>query len=202
SAGGTTVIAALPLWPSAAAVILAVPGPWAFTRAESVPVCVATTVATALLLVVHVTVCPATTFPAASLTVARRENDPPTSLCTVAGLTVTDMRVGPVDSPPQAASAKTPNHHGPANIRFICDPPLADAMSAPHRLAARSITAGLGKSGPNRCSRTDGSRSGTLVSRRATRAVAPGSTVPVTWIGVRAQGTARPEEEQGCDRAA
>src|SRR5439155_17224490 len=124
SAGGTPVIVALPLWPSAVAAIVAVPGPTPLISAvvESVPVCVPTTVATAVLLVVHVTACPGSVFPPASLTVARREKDTPTSLRAVAGLMLTAKRVGSMGwSPPQAASTRMPNQSAPADIRFICD---------------------------------------------------------------------------------
>src|SRR5207249_9838594 len=100
-------------------------------------------------LVVHVTACPGSVFPPASLTVARREKDTPTSLRAVAGLTLTAKWVGSMGwSPPQAVSTRMPNQTGAADVPLICDPPEADTMSRPHCLGARTIAAGLGNPAP------------------------------------------------------
>src|SRR5438128_1689581 len=82
--GAVTVIAAVPLWPSLVAVIVAVPP--ATPVASPLPL----TVAAAVLLLAHVTVRPVSVFPAASLVTAASCAVPPTERVADAGLTVTD----------------------------------------------------------------------------------------------------------------
>src|SRR6266581_3152028 len=79
-----TVTAAVPLCPSLVAVIVAAPTATPATRP------LAETVATAPLLVVHVTVRPVSTFPVASLRVAVSCTVPPTYMLGAVGLTATD----------------------------------------------------------------------------------------------------------------
>src|SRR5437773_736560 len=78
------VSAAVPLWPSLVAVIVA--GPPATPVASPLPL----TVATAVLLLAHVTVRPVSVFPAASLVTAVNGRVTPTGRLAVVGLTVTD----------------------------------------------------------------------------------------------------------------
>ncbi len=85
AAVAVTVIAAVPLCPSLVAVI--VTGPPAVTPVTSP---VDETVATAALLVVHVTVRPVSTFPAASCVVAVSCTVAPTATAAGVGVTVTD----------------------------------------------------------------------------------------------------------------
>src|SRR5256885_5498272 len=82
--GAVTVIAAVPLWPSLVAVIVAVPP--ATPVASPLPL----TVAAAVLLLAHVTVRPVSVFPAASLVTAASCAVPPTERVADAGLTVTN----------------------------------------------------------------------------------------------------------------
>src|SRR5439155_153955 len=79
-----TVTPAVPLWPSLVAVIVAEPA------ATPVTTPLALTVATATLLLAHVTVRPLSTFPAASFVVAESVTDWPTCSLADAGLTITD----------------------------------------------------------------------------------------------------------------
>src|SRR5207244_1010391 len=81
--GAVTVSAAVPLWPSLVAVIVAVPP--ATPIASPLPLTVA-----AVLLLAHVTVRPVSVFPAASLVTAASCAVPPTERVADAGLTVTD----------------------------------------------------------------------------------------------------------------
>src|SRR5437588_622316 len=79
---GATVTAAVPLWPSLVAVIVAAPTATPVTRP------LVETVATALLLVVQVTVRPVSGVPLASLGVAASCTAPPTYMFGAAGKTV------------------------------------------------------------------------------------------------------------------
>jgi len=101
--GVVTVIAAVPVFPSLVAVIVAVPAAAPVTRPA------AFTVATVVLLLVHVTVRPVSTFPAASFVVAVSCTVAPTATAAGAGVTVTDATGvgGVVVSLPQAASTST-----------------------------------------------------------------------------------------------
>src|SRR5437870_11132126 len=81
--GAVTVSAAVPLWPSLVAVIVAVPP--ATPIASPLPLTVA-----AVLLLAHVTVRPVSVFPAASLVTAASCAVPPTERVADAGLTVTN----------------------------------------------------------------------------------------------------------------
>ena len=83
-----TATAAVPDWPPADAVIVAVPTDWPVTKPD------AETVAMASLELDHVTVCPATVFPEASLGVAASCVVPPTSMVALAGATSTEATAG------------------------------------------------------------------------------------------------------------
>jgi len=113
-----TVIAAVPLCPSLVAVIVAGPA------ATPVTSPVDETVATALLLVVHVTARPVSTFPDASFVVAVSCTVAPTLTVAIAGLTVTDATgadgVVVPPPPPQAASMSVPTpKNSQPTIRFM-----------------------------------------------------------------------------------
>src|SRR5207244_503358 len=82
--GAVTVIAAVPLWPSLVAVIVAVPP--ATPVASPLP----RTVAAAVLLLAHVTVRPVGVAPAAALVTAVNSGAGPTTRLADPGLTVTD----------------------------------------------------------------------------------------------------------------
>src|SRR5438128_397073 len=81
--GAVTVIAAVPLWPSLVAVIVAVPVATLVTR--PLPL----TAATAALFDVHATPRPGSVFPAESVVTAERCTVAPTGTLVDAGLTVT-----------------------------------------------------------------------------------------------------------------
>src|SRR5882672_3075138 len=95
---GETVIAPVPLCPSLVAVI--VTGPPAETPVTNP---VGFTVATAVLLLVHITRRPVRTFPTASFVVAVSCTDPPGAIVAVAGVTVTEA-TGGVAPPPDPTS--------------------------------------------------------------------------------------------------
>src|SRR5436309_12826864 len=106
-AAAVTVIAAVPVCPSLVAVM--VTGPPAVTPVTSP---VDETVAMAASLVVHVTVRPVSTFPAASVVVAVNCTVAPTSTVAVPGLTDTDATGAAVAVTGTAAAP--PPHHQPA----------------------------------------------------------------------------------------
>jgi hypothetical protein len=100
------VIAAVPLFPSLVAVIVAEPGATPVTSPTP------DTVATAVLSLAHVAVRPVNTFPAASFIVAVNSTVSPIGTVAVAGVTVTEATGvgGAVRSfpPPQAVSSPPP----------------------------------------------------------------------------------------------
>ncbi len=126
---GVPVIAALPLWPSLVAVIAAVPAATPVTR--PVPF----TVATAGVLLAHVTTRPLKPLPLASLGVAASCTVPPAATLAVAGLTATDatgaaVRVTATAAPPLC----------PSLVAVIATAPAATPVTSP--LLFTAATAG------------------------------------------------------------
>jgi len=113
-----TVIAAVPLFPSLVAVIVAVPAATPVTRP------LADTVAIARFELDHATARPASTFPAASFVVALSWVVPPTTALAVAGLTTTDA-TGTVDTVTTAVALC------PSLVAVIVADPSATPVTTP-----------------------------------------------------------------------
>ena len=127
---GATVIVAVPLIPSTVAVMVAVPA----ATAETVPV--AETVATAGVLLLHVTARPVSDAPAASRAVAVSACTPPITREAVAGVTTTEATgTVVVGGPPPGFTGVVP----PPSEQAIMTASITVSIFA-QRVAARRFT--------------------------------------------------------------